>query len=236
MIESDIKLVSIHIPKVAGTSLWYSLREVYGYRQPFRFICKKTGLLQPLVRVDIFDDDQLLLNDKIYTKKTIPPCVTAIHGHFYFDKLKKTINLDADPFIITWLRNPADRLVSNHLYFRKIISNSIGHKHTRDYAFPLMEKNFMQFVRDPRNQNLMTRYLKGLELAKINFIGLQEHYESSLKMLSDMLKWPNTKPFNLNKTNLEKTSLTLDEKQEIAELNALDFDLYEYAKSRIGVK
>ena len=150
MIAAKFELVSIHVPKVAGSSFWYSLRYKYGYAQPLRFLCKKIGICQPIIRLDVDDDGTVNIDGKRSSLKCIPRRVKVLHGHFSYQFYKNNFKKTKDAKLVTWVREPIERLMSNYLYFRKIITASIQHEHTRKFAYPLMEKSFMEYAREKK--------------------------------------------------------------------------------------
>ena len=229
MIPSNFELVSIHVPKVAGSSFWYSLRVKYGYKHPLRFLCKKTGFYQPIVRLDVDDDGTVNINGRKSLPDRIPKRVKVIHGHFSYQYYKDNFRNKDSTKLVTWVREPLERLMSNYLYFRKIINESIKYEHTRKFAYPLMEKNFMEFAREENNQNLMSKYIGDNCLSDYAFVGVQERYDSEVERFSKVLGWNNFEKYYQNKTNAKPVQLTQSELEEIKSYNRKDYQLYNYA-------
>ena len=94
-------LISIHIPKTAGTTLGYMLD--YGSERRIMFVYDKS-----YQNVSNADEDMWLRH-----KDFIVDRFDVIHGHFYYSKFS---NVFDDAKYITCLRHPIDRLVSqwNH--------------------------------------------------------------------------------------------------------------------------
>ncbi len=82
-------IISIHIPKCAGTSFRHALEEAYG-----------AGLWLN------YGDD--------YSIDAVPPCTECIHGHMLGDAYK---NVFPGHQTITMVRNPVQRVVSNYYHF-----------------------------------------------------------------------------------------------------------------------
>jgi hypothetical protein len=98
--RAAIELVSIHIPKSAGTSFFKSLKLAYG----------KDGV----TRVDIpipHDAAAETLNRK--PPAELPASTRVGHGHFRLRDLPAGYGSRPDTPVITWLRDPVDRVLSN---------------------------------------------------------------------------------------------------------------------------
>jgi len=95
---SGIEIISVHLPKTAGTAFGQSLEKVYGPEQIIR-------------------DDIMQLTVHRYILPEVTPKFRAIHGHFdaksykgYFPDAKK----------IVWVRHPIFRLISNYFYWKSL--------------------------------------------------------------------------------------------------------------------
>jgi len=87
--SNNIDLLSMHIPRTAGTSFKNTLRENYGKK-----LCLVYGNKWP------------------YPNRGY----TVVHGHFHVQRMHEKF---PQAKIITWVRHPVDRLVSLYLYWKK---------------------------------------------------------------------------------------------------------------------
>lgn len=85
-------VVSVHIPKCAGTSFRHALRQIHG-----------SGLWLN------YGDD--------FRREAVPPGTTCIHGHFAADAYDGII---PGRKLITIVRHPVERVVSNYHHFLRI--------------------------------------------------------------------------------------------------------------------
>jgi hypothetical protein len=162
-------ILSIHIPKTAGTSLFAFLKLVY---LPEQIASDSVGLA-PAVFV-----------------QQLSPATRIIHGHFHADKYDSWF---PDSTCITWLRNPVSRLIS-HYYFWKEILLERQNPTAPDYPIckAVREGNatFRDFIEDPTMQNTIKDYLGSRPLTKFAFVGIQEYFTEDLPVLCTLLNWP----------------------------------------------
>lgn len=171
-------LVSLHMPKTAGTSFAETLRAAAG-----------PGYLADYADLPMQHAPWRRRRDAVRgglaLRGRIGPGVTCIHGHFL--ALKYRIALAGRPVrYITWLREPVQRLASHYAYWRRDYDGG-------DPAQPLRNRmlredwSFERFALGPEMRNVYRQYLWGFDPARFDFIGLTEHYESDLGRLVAML-------------------------------------------------
>ena len=103
--DKGIELISIHIPKTAGRSFHEVLKRVYGGSLDKRYE-KKHFFPDPVKK------EQL--------SGVLPAGIRGIHGHLTISQVRHLIDKN-QPKVITWVRNPVDRVISNYYYFMKRI-------------------------------------------------------------------------------------------------------------------
>jgi len=220
-----IELISIHVPKTAGTSFYKSLRDVYGsgVARPFR----RGNYRRTIERFGSLEDS--LTGDK-----------TVVHGHLYYSEVGE-LQQKHDAKVIAWLRNPVDRLISNYRFFKaglvvpyRNLKNYELNKHRKD-------ESLETYARMEENRNVMSKFLSGIDVDDLYFVGIQEHYAEDLEQLGKRLGWPAVEVVHLNKYELNEQDLKQDKteiRRLIAELNQDDIALYEKAvarrKKRVG--
>ena len=125
-----IELISVHIPKCAGTSFSTVLRKTYG-----------ESLLgdqvdQPMDPERPFQKNFAAWKEE-QDRKPAPPGKRAIHGHFWAGKYDRQA---PNAKRITWLRNPIKRLISHYFFWLSTpeLPHSL-HKHVIQNKLSLLE-------------------------------------------------------------------------------------------------
>lgn len=171
-------LVSLHLPKTAGTSFADTLRAAAGdgYRDDYADLPMQHG---PWKR------RRHALRAGLALRRHPPQDATCIHGHFL--ALKYRVALGARPVRwITWLRDPVQRLASHYAFWRRDYDGL-------DPAQPLRNRmlredwSFERFALGPELRNVYRQYLWGFDPAHFDFIGITEHYADDLACLASSL-------------------------------------------------
>ncbi len=212
---SKVKLVSIHIPKTAGTSFIHSLKKQYGY--------------QKVVRIDSNDNrtriDKIPIDKAFVYKNT-----EVIHGHFTMDLLNNYLSLPPDTPIITWLRDPVERVISNYYYLYKRLDEELLEEKKGLNILSKMRRSLLEYAQDERNCNRMSKFLKGVELKDFFFIGTVENYDEDIQELGRKLNWSTLEIVKHNKTGTSnKPEVDEQTKALIRSYNQKDQALYEQA-------
>ena len=194
-------IVSVHIPKCAGTSFRRVLQQIHG-----------TGFWSN------YGAD--------FSRDAVPRGTTCIHGHFMADAYDR---FWPDRKLITMVRHPVQRLVSNYHHFLR------RHDPLNPASVELHEKKLS--LRDFADLDLMkneiVRYTCGLTPADFEFVGISERYEESLLLLRRTFKI--TAPLNCARENVNPDRaeadylLSADDYAHIARNNAADMRWYDQA-------
>lgn len=203
-------VISVHIPKCAGTSFREILASIYG---PQLWLNYGT-----------------IFSKESYRSDLIPANSRCIHGHFFADAFDGVVS---QPRLITWVRHPVDRVVSNYYH-------SLRSPDMRDDCCRLLHEKQLS-LRDYAEldwmRNLATRYLARKTLDEFAFVGIAERFDESLQVFGQEFSRviPQTGPY-LN-TNPERTTssylLSPDAFAHIESLNQLDLVWYEAAVARL---
>ena len=203
-----VELISVHIPKTAGTAFRHVLLNEYGVAR-------------------VLDDYP---PDRIYDPETvINPKIGVIHGHFLPCKYH---NLFPKAKRIVWLRHPVFRLISEY-FFAKTIQDYNNVIHAQ-----LLEKNLsiLEFAKIPAMRNFLTRHLAGMQLQEFDFVGIQEFYNQDLITLKKLMGWSKSSPTIQNSNRYQGYQKCLQEIisndiliNQLAKLNEADLQLYESA-------
>lgn len=213
-------LLSMHIPKTAGTSFRMALQECLGDTMLLAYrgriagpdvVCHFHGRL--LETLDPGEADRLLdyCDDKD---------VRCIHGHFAMAPLHE---LFPDAPCITFIREPVGRLVSayNHMW----VTMPDAARRT----------SFEAFVRNERTQNVYEQLGIVDYLDNMAFIGVMEEYGRSLQLLERTM--PELGTLAIEQANVSKEKrFTRDDIDpaffdELYDLNQADIDIYDTVAS-----
>lgn len=173
-------LVSLHLPKTAGTSFAEALRAASGagYHDDYADLPMQHATWRRRLHA---------LRGGLALRGRVPAHATCIHGHFL--ALKYGLALRNRPARwITWMRDPVQRLASHYAYWRRDYDGS-------DPAQPLRNRmlreewSFERFALGPELRNVYRQYLWGFDPARFDFVGITEHYQADLERLVQRLGW-----------------------------------------------
>jgi len=209
------ELISLHIPKTAGTSFRNILKSVYGDKNVIRFDINIKGVVR--------------LNEDIYLGKKLPS-TQVIHGHFQYEMLTSTFQLPEHYKFITWVRDPVKRVISNFYYLESRLKEILNEDQKNLNILSKMQRSLIEYARVDINRNRQSKFLKGKPLDTFDFIGIQEYFPEEILRLSAILGWKAIPDVLFhNKTeggSIETAPEILD---EIRELNLDDILLYQEA-------
>jgi hypothetical protein len=216
-----VELVSIHIPKTAGSSFFRILKQVYGKASVTR-----------LNTLNLTEDQIKEISLDPYN----PNLTRVIHGHLKITQMEAIIK-EFKPKVVTWLRDPVDRVISNYYFsMQRVREGKAMDRKSGTRGFSLLE-----YARVPENRNRASQLLDGGRLSDLFFIGIYEQYDKDLALLGDMLEWPAGMQIPHQKSGsaflkdndcaTQFTDITTEMREEIAILNSLDVTLYNKAKS-----
>jgi hypothetical protein len=213
---SHLELISVHIPKTAGTSFRNILSDIYG---------------KGLFRIDIDNNGKIAVNqDPNFSAQNLL-AMTVAHGHFDMEQFREKFEYDPKVPVIVWLRDPVERIISDYRY-----KSSILHDYAANEIVPRvlkrMEKSLFEFASLPSSQNIITeRYFKGMKLGNFAFVGIVENYEKDIQKLSHIMDWKIKKIYRHNVTSKKLAKASEDELRIIKNLNAKDIEIYKQAKA-----
>lgn len=220
--QAPKKLVFLHIPKTAGTTLTSIIER--NYSAPNRVALYNAEHFQA-------DLKSALAN----------PEINMLYGHFVFNDILN----DANFYLFTFLREPIACTVSNYIHLK----NSPDPEHKE---WMKSVKSFEDFLNLKLIFNWQTRHLSGqkyfadfvqdqnasLEMAtknllRMNFVGITERFKESLLCLSSDLDWKKLRHKNQNvqQKNDEAQLLASKYREQILEKNQLDIALYKLANT-----
>lgn len=212
----ELELISIHIPKTAGTSFRNTLEGVYGREGVVRL---DIGLIRQETRIW----------EELYSDATLPSQTRVVHGHFSYPLLTGRFPVDPDLPVITWLRDPVQRVISNYYYLVKRLREELEEEKRGLNILVKLQRSLEEYVRYDRAQNRMSRFLEGLDLDRMAFVGFVESYDEDLALLAQRMNWSEVPVFHHNRTAKESPEVPETTLDLIRNLNQKDLRLYERA-------
>jgi hypothetical protein len=214
---TETALISMHIPKTAGTSFAKILKEVYGHEN-----------VSSLHVQNINDNvPRITYNDQPYNKQVFSNQTKVLHGHFHYAHLQDVIHPSPTTPVITWLRHPVARVVSAYRYVDKIFREEVSDTDPRFNILKTVKRNMMEYAHSQQNRNLIAQFMQGSQLSDFHFIGILEHFEEDLAYLASLLGWQNYTVPHLNRTSSTRPPLAEFKQDAIRLWNQEDMEIYE---------
>ena len=211
-------LVSVHVPKTAGTSFAAALRQLYGER------LRADNGDRPLAHSRGQRRWAALRHACSMAGAVLPDA--CVHGHFMPAKYA----LVRRARFCIWLRDPVQRVVSRYHHYCR--HGQLEPQHLRWGLVPGL--SLEQFVRLPQYRNTYAEYLWAFPLRRFDFVGVVERYEQDMLRFADCFGFaPAQMRLERSNGNPERAGAgyQLEPAQErlIRQCNALDVGIYERA-------
>lgn len=212
-------LVSLHLPKTAGTSFGAALEGHFGAR-----LRRDYGDLPLNTPADTRNASALhaalALDDGGLQD------VACIHGHFL--PVKYLLQAGRrDVRFVTWMRHPVDRMVSHYRFWRRHPPPSPAYAlHWRMHA---EDWSLETFCLAPDLRDVYTQFLWAFPLETFDFIGITEHYEADFARFSRRYLDGAAQPARLNVGNTGADDAVQPDaalRQRIERFHARDMALY----------
>jgi hypothetical protein len=203
-------IVSIHVPKCAGTSFRHVLDRMYGDRIWYNYGA-------------IFCREQA-------REGLIPPGTEIIHGHFIGDSFD---DLFPQRQLLTWVRDPVERVVSNYFHFLR----APDMRDTCCQALHERKLSLRQFAELDWMRNLSNRYLANKPVDDFQFIGISERFGESIAQFCQVYGIKNDVGLPRANANPERRTdryqISAGDRAFIQDLNAADLVWYQEAQERL---
>ena len=215
-IACNIELLSMHIPKSAGTSFYLTLQQVYGKNAVMRMDFRPAF-------------NRFIVQAKPYNLEALPGEIRVLHGHMNYRIVSKYLDLNEDVKIITWIRNPVERVVSDYYYMLGRLKDSFVADPLHPGILGRMTKSLLEFAQIAQEQNKLSKYLRGFDLRSFYFVGIVERFDEDMMELGKRLHWQTVKPVKQNITLKKPATISADTYAAIKALNRKDWEIYELA-------
>lgn len=221
-------LISLHIPKSAGTSFKILLESYYknSFLEDYDDLPLNKPFEQALEEAERFSENLNSFKRLKYFIKGIK----CIHGHFLIRKYIKFVNYD-NVIFITWVREPLERMQSHYDYWYR----TYNPKTTKAFLHKKVveEKwSFETFCFSEEMKNIYSKFFHDFSLDDFDFIGVTEFFNEDATYFMKKLQ-PNKSidiPFN-NVSPDKKTKKMYDENfvLKFKDFHSADYVIYDYA-------
>lgn len=204
------RVVSVHFPKAAGSSLHLQLSNFLG---------------EKLV-LDITHDPLTSMGSE---SAEFPSGKRLVHGHFRAQRYAST-----EAYWMTFLRHPVDNLISIYFYWKALPEP--GHElHGR---FLRERPSVLDFATYAGLTSLMAEtYFGNFDMSRFDFIGFFENREADFPRLSKDLGLPLKADVHVNRTAHTSERLELEAdlsvRRKLTDLLAVDVAFYERLRAKI---
>lgn len=210
-----LEIIYIHIPKTAGSSVL----------EIFQQNCEEAEI-QAVKRRDFKENSNIKPTE--FLRKVVAPETKVLLGHFTYREVEPLIQDHPGVKIITFLRDPVHRVVSNFLFFKqRIMTGKVP-----DKLLERSSETLLDYAKLPESQNRMSLFLEGVDLNSLFFVGLMESFDEDIALLTKALGLHIDGVPNANKNRFFNTvdfEISPEELDEIKALNSEDVKLYHRA-------
>lgn len=221
-------LISLHLPKTAGTSFRGLLEAHYADRLLADYADRPLHASVARRRIHALRSGITLLLNPVRLQG-----IDAIHGHFL--AIKYSLWSGGPGWRrVTWLRDPVERLASHYHYWRRDYdADSAGPLHRR-----MMEEGWSleRFCLGPELRNVYRQFLWGVPLSRLDFVGITEHYATEAEDFACRILGLSALPVSQSResgnANPEAVTRYVDDtalRQRIERHHAADMALYQQA-------
>lgn len=212
-------LVSVHLPKTAGTSFGASLKAHFGDR--YRDDYGDGGIGKPFGERCMH-----AMASAMRLAEEGGDAAACIHGHFLPLKYL-LLGVRRELVFMTWMRDPVERLVSHYHFWQQSYDPGSSAPHHRE----VIERGWSleRFCFSERFRNIYTQYLWGFPFENFSFIGISEFYEQDMVDFSGRYLGYELKSQRLNVTSCTRSRVDPGFATEVRDFHAADMLLYRRA-------
>ncbi len=213
-------IISVHIPKTAGTSFGLALKDKFGER-----LKPKYG--DRLFNMPVFERNKKALLAAIDNSELMYENMDCIHGHFL--PVQFLLRNDLEPLtFITWMRNPVDRLISDYYH---TLRNFDEHSPPLQQRIVHEKWSLEKYCLSEVFRNVYSQFFWGFPLESFDFIGITDYYSPDLMYFGHKFLGTELKLYHENTNNTNKANYLLDKslKRKIEYFHSRDMALYQKA-------
>lgn len=212
-------IVSVHIRKSGGSSFRQELKDYYGDKLLLDYGDEIGSSVLSSKYKRLKSKVMLFQNRQIISKQ-----YDIVHGHFFADKYDL---LDINLQLVTFLRNPIQRVLSNYYYLKR----NPYRKHPDAEPIHRKKLSLEEYIMHKDARNLQAQFLNGKKLSDFTFIGITERYEESIKLFNRVFSTNLKSQYmeNVNPKKDKEYDITPDLLKLIITYNELDYELYQNA-------
>lgn len=214
-----IKLISVHIPKTAGTSFRHSLQDHFGDGLFLKYGEKPFN-------TPVTERNRKALKDALDNLEKNFSRVKCIHGHYLpvqFLLLSNTVPMR----FVTWMRHPVDRLVSDYHHTLKNYD-----KNAPPFQKQIISEKWTleQYCTCEKLKDVYSQFFWAFPLENFDFIGITEYYNADFEYFRKKFLKPSVPAYheNVNK-GYKRDKLDKGLRKAIETFHAADMMLYERA-------
>lgn len=216
-------LISVHLPKTAGSSFQHILRREYGDKMLLDYEDKP-------INTPADERNRKALADASANASRDFGEIQCIHGHFQPVKylaLKKTGRAK----FACWLREPLARMVSHYNFWLRDYDGGIG---KGDLHCKVVEDKWSleHFCFSDEMRNFYAQFLWSFPLGLFDFVGITEHFDEDLQIFGRTffnkgnLK---TEKINIAPPNSPRWSPSDDFRRQFESYHTEDYQIYRQA-------
>ena len=213
-----LEIISLHIAKTGGKSFVNILNDIFGNENVIRLRKVKENKLE-------VEDWSLFIKQEAHKYK-------VIHGHFHYERIKD-IHLNSKAKIIIWIRDPVERVISRYLFLQKHIRANPDH-----FQKEKKDMSLVNFASLYDQRNVMSKYLTGIPVEDLFFVGILEQFEQSVEEFKQLLGITKKIDIPWDNDNTEYKSaqkVSGKEREIIIEFNKKDIKLYNQILKSKGI-
>jgi hypothetical protein len=210
-------IISLHLPKTAGSSFKASLQQHFDHKMLLDYADLP-------INTPPFQRNQNAMISGLQNAERNFEESECIHGHFMPAKYLLLDSIKPLTFV-TWLRHPVERVVSHYYFWQRRYCPEDPPLHKR-----IVEEKWSleRFCLSNEMQNLYQQFLWGFPLHNFDFIGITEHYEEDFRYFAKTFLQKNVVSYkeNINENKKGNYPISKSFRKKIESFHKSDMELY----------